>query len=94
MEIVALTCRVTIKLGRVFRKLLIFVLRVVACGSLRVCSNSTAVFRINGMAVYWEPLHGFNVGTADGSNDADSDSATNAGECVDGTDPLDAGRSA
>ena len=49
---------------------------------------------INGMADYWEPLHGFTAGTADGSNDADSDSATNAGEFVDGTDPLDAGRAA
>ncbi len=43
------------------------------------------------MAVYWEPLHGFTVGTAGGSNDADSDSATHAGEFVDGTDPRSAG---
>jgi hypothetical protein len=49
---------------------------------------------INGLAVYWEPLHGFTTGTAGGSNDAGSDSATNAGEFVDGTGPLDAGRAA
>jgi sialate O-acetylesterase len=45
----------------------------------------------DGMADYWEPLHGFTVGTADGSSDADSDGATNAGEFIAGTDPLDGG---
>jgi hypothetical protein len=42
----------------------------------------------DGMADYWEPLHGFIVGTADGGSDADSDGATNAEEYVAGTDPL------
>ncbi len=43
------------------------------------------------MADYWEPLHGLQVGVADGTADADSDGQTNAQEYAAATDPNDSG---
>jgi hypothetical protein len=43
----------------------------------------------DGMADYWEPLHDFVVGVADGQGDADADGAGNASEYLAGTDPRD-----
>ena len=45
----------------------------------------------DGLADYWEPLHGFVVGVSDGAGDADGDGASNAAEYLAGTDPRDAG---
>lgn len=42
---------------------------------------------LDGMADYWEPLHGLIVGASDGTTDSDGDGASNAEEFLAGTDP-------